>query len=643
MHHRFFLFTLIFIAALAASLNSALRADDAQPTMNLAPADVLPNIKPSDKLSEGQVTAALGPNGAAFTISIQPGEAPWPGIKLMPANGFFDLSAYGYIEAHVTNPNTEPLTINLRADNYQHGTYWVGDFTKIAPGQSGTVRTYFTKPADGFRTDKINEILMYIGTKATSPTSVQVDSLIAGGKPGDKAPVVPADIRTTPQGGVIYAAGTSVDQAQLAGKGNGGMSFQDGVLKGTLPATAAPDAVCIFRPPAGAWNLRDHLEVRVSLKNTSASPITPQVRLDSTYGPTDTIAASAPVPPGGEVEIVVPFIPLKSWHATAQDATAAPSSANKLEGSGNAFLSNSTLDIAISALPAGSDRSLVVTSIKADVPPVPPMPDWMGQRPPVEGDWVRTFNEEFTDSALDAAKWNNTGDNWTDKITHYSKDNVIVGNGQAILRYEKKTGFHNDDPKTYETDYVTGYLDTWDKFFQRYGYFECKMKTPTAPGMWPAFWLMPDRAGPERKGIRGSTADGGMELDIAEFLTVWGPYRYNIAMHWDGYAKDHKSTGSKVYFQPDKDGYITAGLLWTPGLAVYYANGREVLRYESPRISSVPEYIIFTYPSGGWDNNHLDPQNPQLPADWIIKYVRVWQRKDLASSVDSVNISAPSK
>ena len=50
-----------------------------------------------------------------------------------------------------------------------------------------------------------------------------------------------------------------------------------------------------------------------------------------------------------------------------------------------------------------------------------------------------------------------------------------------------------------------------------------------------------------------------------EHLTRWGPYRYNIAMHWDGYGKEHKSTGSdRIYVQPDADGFIAAGLLGSP-------------------------------------------------------------------------------
>ena len=125
---------------------------------------------------------------------------------------------------------------------------------------------------------------------------------------------------------------------------------------------------------------------------------------------------------------------------------------------------------------------------------------------------------------------------------------------------------------------------------QRYGYFEARVKLPTAPGLWPTFWLMPDRgaaAGPQWK--RQDTGNGGMEFDIMEHLTRWGPYRYNIALHWDGYGKEHKAVGSATnYVQADKDGFITSGLLWTPGSAVFYCNGRELWRWEDPRVSNVP-------------------------------------------------------
>jgi len=80
-------------------------------------------------------------------------------------------------------------------------------------------------------------------------------------------------------------------------------------------------------------------------------------------------------------------------------------------------------------------------------------------------------------------------------------------------------------------------------------------------------------------------------------LTRWGRYRYNIAMHLDGYGKEHIAVGSdKIYVEADKDGFITCGLLWTPGSTIYYCNGKEVFRWESPKVSRVPSDMMLTIP-----------------------------------------------
>jgi beta-glucanase (GH16 family) len=271
-----------------------------------------------------------------------------------------------------------------------------------------------------------------------------------------------------------------------------------------------------------------------------------------------------------------------------------------------------------------------VEHVVADNPPSV-LPAWLGKRPPVDGDWSKTLDDEFNGTKLNTATWHMYGENYWDKASHWSKDNLIVGGGVARLRYTKTTGFNNDDPNKAKTAYAGGYLDTFGLWTQRYGYFEARMKLPTAPGLWPAFWMMPDRgAAFQPSSIRGDTGNGGMEFDVMEHLDRWGPHRYNIAMHWDGYGKDHKSNGSdRIYVQPDRDGYITCGLLWTPGSATYYCNGEEVLRWLSDRISNVPEDLMFTIPQGGWDNNAVD--DSKLPDDFVVDYVRVWQRKDLVS------------
>ncbi len=112
---------------------------------------------------------------------------------------------------------------------------------------------------------------------------------------------------------------------------------------------------------------------------------------------------------------------------------------------------------------------------------------------------------------------------------------------------------------------------------------------------------------------------------IMEHLTRWGANRFNIAMHWDGYGKEHKSIGSaSVYFTPDKEGFVTSGLLWAPGLLVFYCQGQEIGRWANARVASVPAHLMFTLPAGGWDNDWLD--HARLPDEFVIDYVRVWQQ-----------------
>jgi beta-glucanase (GH16 family) len=387
-----------------------------------------------------------------------------------------------------------------------------------------------------------------------------------------------------------------------------------------------------LKPVLGRWDLCDASEVRLQVKNEGAAPVTPSVELISNGGPTDRITAAAPLAAGARQEIVVPFAPAVPCQGVA---VAKPGHYGGRKGTGTHFTSDAVSAVRITARHGGEAR-LLVESITADATPAV-VPAWLGKRPPVPGDWVKTFDDEFDGPVIDQTKWNIYGPNYWDKKTHWSKENLILDHGVARFHFQKKPGYHNDDPKQRRTDYACGFLETYGKWVQRYGYFEARVKLPRAPGLWPTFWLMPDRGaavGPHEN--RQDTAHGGMEFDIMEHLTRWGPYRYNIALHWDGYGKEHKAVGSACnYVQADKDGFITSGLLWTPGSAIFYGNGKELFRWEDPRVCTVPSGMIIEITTGGWDNNAVD--DAQLPADYLIDYVRVWQRKDLASEVDGLS------
>lgn len=600
-----------YLLFIVLAVTSVARAAEPKPLLGLAP-----KITPTAQASVTRTEKGL-------SITIAPGKEGYPGITLAPESGLLDLSAFGRIEAVVTNPSDKPLGLNLRIDDdgNPNSNPWNAENITLKPNSTATLKlifghSYGFKRSHNLNSAKIARILIFTG-KTDVQRTFTVDSLIATGQAGEKPPIDPNSIRTVPKDGLIVGPGVTIDPAkQITFSKPGSAAAQPtGALKLTFPA-AANDVFASIKPPIGRWNLRDWLETRIKLRNTGTVPVTPKTRLES-GGKSDTITGQ-PLAPGATAEIVIPFASATIWDG-------------EKKGSGSHFASShaTAVVLGVAGTPhenAGLDRVLEVQEIRCTLPPPEPLPDWLGKRPPVEGDWVQTFKDEFDADKIDESKWSFYGENYWDKqTTHFSKDNTLIGGGVVRLRLSKKRGHHNDDPKRFQSDYATGFLQTRGKWTQKYGYFESRMKLPTAPGLWPAFWMMPNR-GPGTAG--GGTNNGGMEFDIMEHLTRWGPQRYNIAMHWDGYGKDHKSTGTEgIYCRPDKDGFITSGLLWLPGKAVYYCNGKEVARWENERVASVPEEMMFTLPAGGWDNDWLD--DAKLPDDFIIDYVRVWQRTDL--------------
>ncbi|HSU67953.1 MAG TPA: glycoside hydrolase family 16 protein, partial [Tepidisphaeraceae bacterium] len=531
-------------------------------------------IAPSSK----QVTVKSADAGA-LDVSIAAGTQSYPGITITPPGAVWDLSRFGHVEARVANTGTKQIQLSLRVDGADEPSRnpWNSEFEVIPPGQTKSVRVRwgYSFGHRGYmpNTAKIVRVLLFTG-KAAADESFRVEAVEAGGLPGEKPPRPPEPLRTLPKEGFLLGGVAPLDAARQV-ESHAGVTAEPatGGLRLTFAAGAKPDASAQLKPPAGWWDLRPWTQVTVRARNVGTVPITLRARLESRPGKNDWVPTKSPIAPGAAEEIVLPFSGSSIWTGA--------------RSSGSQFASEEATAVAFSADSSSGAGSVLIESVRA-ARPVPELPDWLGKRPPVEGKWTQTLNENFDGSTIDPSHWAVVGENYYDRNSHFSPAQTSVSNGMAHLRFERKKGRENDQAKGPETDYATGFLTTFGKWKQQYGYFESRMKLPTAKGLWPAFWMMPDR-GPESGANRRSTADGGMEFDIMEYLSRYGPNRYNIAMHWDGYGKDHKSTGTEnIYVQPDKDGFITAGLLWLPGKAVYYCNGREIARWENPRIASVP-------------------------------------------------------
>ena len=653
----------IWGAALFVCAAQKVRADGAvMPKLLLDPNSAVAQqqLEPSFGVGE-QVSAKAEASG--INLVIRKGEAPWPGLVVKPADGKpWNLALYGHVEAKITNTGDTEGVINLRVDNTSvpGENRWNAEMKKLAPKQTAVIRVYFGYSYNFQRGYKLDATavtrLLFFCSKPDRDFSFRIEDIKAAGWEGETIGVNLDEARIKPAKGVVFDA-TKPARDSVSVKASGSAQAALSTSGGTVIvkfADTAKSSVLVKPAIGGFWDLGDHMRLVVRFRNTGTTPCAPGLFLESSDGPTKVCTPTTPVAPGQEGSIIIPFAPDVAWKAPTDVAQADSQKGghwDRMPGTGTAFRNHKVRALSILPDAQAGSTSLEIISMIADQPPVH-LPTWLGKRPPVSGDWIQTLDEEFDGKALNDKLWSVYWYNWWDKRQHYSKDNTFLRNGKLVIRTEKKTGRHNDgasvgmpgEPNDTVTPYATGWADTFGKWTQRYGYFEFRAKLPTQACLWPGIWLMPDRGlakfpdglpAVNWEGFKGrtDTFNGGMEIDIMEAQSIWGPHRFNIACHWDGYSKEHKKLGTSAnYVATDAEGFIVIGMLWLPGSLTFYGNGEEIWRWESSRITAEQMYVQFQNMLGGWEADPLD--DTQFPADFEIDYMRVWQRRDLATPQD---------
>ncbi|SEK26463.1 Por secretion system C-terminal sorting domain-containing protein [Aquimarina amphilecti] len=102
------------------------------------------------------------------------------------------------------------------------------------------------------------------------------------------------------------------------------------------------------------------------------------------------------------------------------------------------------------------------------------------------------FNDEFNGSTVDLTKWSfDNGDGcptlcgWGNAEEQwYQPENTTVQNGNLVIttRNEAAGG----------KQFTSSKLITAGKFNSKYGRYEASIKLPSAGGIWPAFWMLPE-------------------------------------------------------------------------------------------------------------------------------------------------------
>lgn len=293
-------------------------------------------------------------------------------------------------------------------------------------------------------------------------------------------------------------------------------------------------------------------------------------------------------------------------------------------------------------------------------------PAW-AQSPRIPGNWTLTFNEDFNGSWLDGTRWR-MGEHWAGMSGSggLAPGNVTVSGGTLKLKTENASLTQFGVTKNYRSAEVS----TFFQFRQQYGYFEARIKYPAVTGLWPAFWLMPDRASyGSRENYRqaylrfdltssGITSVTGATLRLktsgvqtpgtnhfmvmklgndtwTESTLTWNnkptPNPVWLASHWN------KVTAADQDIDTDVTGYLQqqfgSGDKKISFLLEFYVDGIRTASWSDSRVMSVPAYMILSLQLGGWDNNNPGPQihNQVMEVDWV----RAWSgtRSGLAGAV----------
>ncbi|MFM2337046.1 MAG: Beta-glucanase precursor [Bacteroidota bacterium] len=105
-----------------------------------------------------------------------------------------------------------------------------------------------------------------------------------------------------------------------------------------------------------------------------------------------------------------------------------------------------------------------------------------------ERKWSLVWSDDFTGtagSAPDNTKWafdlggGGWGNNELQVYTNNANNVKLDGAGKLVI-----TAISNP------AGFTSARLKTKGKFAQAYGRFEARIKTPTGPGIWPAFWML---------------------------------------------------------------------------------------------------------------------------------------------------------
>jgi len=241
--------------------------------------------------------------------------------------------------------------------------------------------------------------------------------------------------------------------------------------------------------------------------------------------------------------------------------------------------------------------------------------------------WSLVWSDEFdgpNGSAVDSTKWGfDTGGNgWgNNELEYYTSrtENASREGGMLVIKALKETFGGRE--------YTSARLLTRNKFSQRYGRIEARIKVPYGQGIWPAFWMLGDNLS-----TAGWPTCG--EIDIMENIGR-EPSTVHGTIHGPNYSGD-KGIGAAYNLssgQKFSDDFHTFAVEWEPNVIRWYVDGflYKTITAADPQLAGKtwvfdhPFFIILNVAVGGYWPLYPD-STTVFPQQMLVDYVRVYQR-----------------
>jgi len=249
--------------------------------------------------------------------------------------------------------------------------------------------------------------------------------------------------------------------------------------------------------------------------------------------------------------------------------------------------------------------------------------------------WEEDFN---TEGLVDNSKWNfEKGFVRNNELQWYQEANAIQTNGvmriqgrrEQVKNPEFEAGSNNWKKSREYADYTSSSINTRGKFKFQYGVLEVRAKIDPASGMWPAIWTL---------GVSKPWPANG-EIDVMEFYQIKGEKTILANAAWADETKRANWDEAKIPFSEflEKDPNWTEKfhvwkMDWTESYIRIYlddellneVNLTKTINPDGFNPFHQPHYILLNLALG---SNGGDPSGTEFPREYLVDYVRVYQRK----------------